>query len=179
MDTIECIKTRRSTRSFKKQKVTHDILENIISAAAYAPSWKNTQVTRYYAIEKEDLKRTIADECCPDFNQDIIHNAPLLIALTMVKSRSGYERDGSFSTVKEAGWQMFDCGIAAQTFCLAAHEHGLGTVIMGVFDYDKTTELLNIPDTQEIAALIAVGYPDNDDIPAPKRKTLEVLLTYC
>ena len=29
---------------------------------------------------------------------------------------------------------MFDVGAACQTFCLAAWEQGLGTVIMGIFD---------------------------------------------
>ena len=74
---------------------------------------------------------------------------------------------------------MFDCGIAAQTFCLAAHDKGLGTVIMGVFDYEKTAALLNIPDSEEITALIAVGYSDTKDVPVPKRKALDILLTYC
>jgi butyrate kinase len=41
-----------------------------------------------------------------------------------VAKRSGYERDGSFSTSKGEGWEMFDAGIATQTFCLAAHEKG-------------------------------------------------------
>ena len=45
-------------------------------------------------------------------------------------------------------------------FCLAAHEAGLGTVIMGIFDEDGIRNLLNIPEEQELAALIAVGYPD-------------------
>ncbi|SCI55995.1 nitroreductase A [uncultured Clostridium sp.] len=72
---------------------------------------------------------------------------------------------------------MFDAGIAAQTFCLAAHEAGLGSVIMGVFDIEGISRLLHLPDTQELAALIAVGYPDEAP-DAPRRKTTEQLLTY-
>ena len=94
-----------------------------------------------------------------------------------MKGRSGFERDGSYSTKKEDRWQMFDVGAACQTFCLAAHEAGLGTVIMGIFDEDGITQLLDIPDSQELAALIAIGYPA--DAPAmPKRKSTEDLLTY-
>ena len=52
---------------------------------------------------------------------------------------------------------MFDAGIAVQTFCLAAHEAGLGTVIMGIWDEDGITELLDLPKDQELAALIAIG----------------------
>lgn len=72
---------------------------------------------------------------------------------------------------------MFDVGVACQTFCLAAKEHGLGTVIMGIFDEDGITGLLNLPKDRELAALIAVGYPDIDP-EAPKRKPVEELLEY-
>ena len=72
---------------------------------------------------------------------------------------------------------MFDVGAACQTFCLAAHEAGLGTVIMGIWDEDGITELLDIPENQELAALIAIGYPDISP-EAPKRKSVEDLLTY-
>ena len=72
---------------------------------------------------------------------------------------------------------MFDVGAACQTFCLAAHEAGLGTVIMGIWDEDAITELLDIPERQELAALIAIGYPDVAP-EAPKRKSVQDLLTY-
>ena len=42
MDTITCIKTRRSIRQFKEQEVTKDVLEDIVQTASFAPSWKNT-----------------------------------------------------------------------------------------------------------------------------------------
>ena len=68
-------------------------------------------------------------------------------------------------------------GVASQTLCLAAHEAGLGTVIMGIWDEDGITDLLHIPEDQELAALIAIGYPDIDP-DAPKRKSVNDLLTY-
>ena len=101
----------------------------------------------------------------------------MLMAVTFIKGRSGFERDGSYSTKKEDRWQMFDVGAACQTFCLAAKEKGLGTVIMGIFDEDGITELLHIPEEQELAALIAIGWPDIDP-DAPKRKSTEELLQY-
>ena len=101
----------------------------------------------------------------------------MLIAQTFVKNRSGYERDGSFTTDREGGWQYFDCGVAAQTFCLAAHDLGLGTVIMGVFDRAEVEKSLNVPENQELMALIAVGYPDETPA-APRRKDVGTLLSY-
>lgn len=177
MNACECIRTRRSIRKFKPDAIDHSVLESIISTASYSPSWKNSQISRYIAIEDSSILNRIVNDFTPSFNSNVIKQAPMLIALTYVKGRCGYERDGSFTTKKGDRWQMFDAGIAAQTFCLAAHEAGLGTVIMGIFDEDGITELLNIPEGQELAALIAIGYPDIDP-QAPKRKTTEDLLTY-
>ena len=48
---------------------------------------------------------------------------------------------------------------------------------MGIWDEDGITDLLHIPEDQELAALIAIGYPDI--VPdAPKRKSVDDLLTY-
>lgn len=177
MNAIECINTRRSIRKFTEEPVSHDTIQKIIEAASMAPSWKNTQITRYTVVESKELKDKIASEATNPFNANNINSAPAVVAVSVVKNRCGYERDGSFTTVKGDSWQMFDAGVASQTFCLAAHEYGVGTVIMGIFDYDKVAEMIELPETQEMVALIAIGYgaekPD-----APKRKTVEDLLTY-
>lgn len=177
MNTIETIKNRRSVRRFKETAVPHDLLELIVSAASFAPSWKNSQVTRYIAIEDSNLKKAIADTCCSEHNACIIKPAPLLVATTVIAGRSGYERDGSFSTIRGDAWQSFDCGAACQTFCLAAKEFGLDTVIMGLYDFEKASALIQVPEGQLLMALIAVGY--GDETPdAPPRKPVEKLLTY-
>ena len=179
MNAIECIKGRRSIRVFKDTKIDHDTLASIIENASYAPSWKHTQVVRYIAIENTSVRDKISSECTTIFpkNGNIIANAPMLIAVTVLKSRSGYERDGSFTTHRGDTWQMFDAGVASQTFCLAAFEKGIGSVIIGIFDEDKIVKLLNIPDDRELVALIPIGYPDEQPV-APRRKTVEDLLSY-
>ena len=177
MNVTECLKTRRSIRKYKPDPVDHSIIDSIVSSASYSPSWKNTQIARYTAIENSSLLSEIADKFTPDYNSNIIRQAPLLIAVTFIKGRCGYERDGSFTTKKQDRWQMFDVGAACQNFCLEAWNHGLGTVIMGVFDEDGISELLDIPDGQELGALIAAGYPDIAP-DAPNRKSVEQLLQY-
>ncbi len=177
MNVTECLKTRRSIRRYKAEPVDHSVIDSIVSLASYSPSWKNTQITRYIAIEDPSLLTEIADRYTPEYNSNIIRQAPMLIAVTFKKGRCGYERDGSFTTKKGDRWQMFDAGIACQSFCLAAWDQGLGTVIMGVFDEDGIAELLRIPEDQELAALIAIGHPDIEP-ETPKRKTVEELLQY-
>ncbi|MDE7248498.1 MAG: nitroreductase family protein, partial [Lachnospiraceae bacterium] len=68
-------------------------------------------------------------------------------------------------------------GIAAQTFCLAAYEKGVGSVIMGIFDEAEAASLLNIPEEREIVALIPIGYPAEEPV-APRRKPVEDLLLF-
>ena len=177
MNTTECIRTRRSIRKFKAAPVDHSLLESLISDTSYSPSWKNSQITRFIAIEDYSILDSIVQDYTPSFNSDIIKQVPVLLAVTFVKGRSGFERDGSFSTKKGDRWQMFDVGVACQTFCLAAHNAGLGTVIMGIWDEDGITKLLKLPDDQELAALIAVGWPDVDP-DVPMRKSVDELLTY-
>jgi nitroreductase len=177
MNTNECIRSRRSIRKFKPDAIDHSLLESLISTASYSPSWKNTQITRYIAIEDSSILDSIVNNYTPEYNSNIIKQVPMLIAVTFIKGRCGFERDGSYSTKKEDRWQMFDVGVACQSFCLAAHEAGLGTLIMGIWDEDGITKLLEIPEDRELAALIAVGYPDIDP-EAPKRKTVDELLTY-
>lgn len=176
MEVKDCILTRRSVRRFTDAPVPRPLLEQVVAQAAYAPSWKNTQCSRYLAIQD----RVILDEICHTYspsNAYIISQAPVLVAQTFVHSRSGFDRDGSFSTDRAGGWQYYDCGIAAQTFCLAAHDLGLGTVILGVFDRRGLERYLQIPQEQELMALIALGFPQ--DVPAaPKRKDVETLLQY-
>ena len=177
MEAIACIEGRRSIRKYKNEKVSHEVVEKIVEAASMAPSWKNTQIARYVVIEDEGMLEKIAVECTNDFNAKTIRSAAALVAVTIIKNRCGYERDGSFTTVKGDSWQMFDAGVATQTFCLAAHNYGVGSVIMGIFDYDKVAELIEMPETQEMTALIAIGYPDEEP-EAPKRKSVADLVSY-
>ena len=178
MTARDCILGRRSIRKFKPDPVSHELLGRIVEAASYSPSWKHTQITRYIAVEGA-LKEKIAKEGTSIYpgNGAIISGAPVLIAVTVIKNRSGYERDGSYSTPRKDGWQMFDAGIASQTFCLAAHELGLGTVILGLFDQAAVEKMLSLPEDRELVALIPVGYPDETPV-APKRKPVEELLSY-
>ena len=103
MDTITCIKHRRSIRSFQQKPVETEVLTKIVEAAAFAPSWKNTQTSRYIVITDPALKSRIAAEATLGYagNSKIIENAPALVVQCSVAQRAGYERDGSFSTSKE------------------------------------------------------------------------------
>ena len=179
MGFIECVNGRRSVRKYKAEKIQDDVLKRIVTAASYSPSWKNSQTVRYIIVENKAIKNELAQTCVMDFkpNCDIILNAPVLILVTTVANRSGYERDGSFSTGLGTHWESFDAGIATQTLCLAAFAEGLGTVVLGIFDADKTIQTANVPEGRKLSAIVAIGYPDETP-PMPKRKEADELMDY-
>lgn len=177
MELLKGIETRRSIRSFKDKMVDNECIKEIVASAIYAPSWKNSQVVRYRVVTNKILLETIAKEgmCNFAFNEKTVLGCGGLVVLSVVKNRCGYERDGSFSTKKEDRWEMFDAGVASQSFCLAAHDKGIGSVILGIFDEDKIAELVQLPESEKVACLIAIGYPKEEPA-APKRKAVEEVL---
>ena len=180
MDLITGIKERRSIRKFVDKKVPHEVMEEIVNVAAYAPSWKNTQISRYIVVEdREKIAALATEETCLGFpyNCKTMSRAAAIVVQTVVNGRSGYEKDGSFTTPKGDRWEMYDAGIAAQTFCLAAHEKGVGTCIMGIFDDKKVAEAINLPEGQTVTAIITAGIPKFNPDPTP-RKEVSDILTY-
>ena len=113
----------------------------------------------------------------PDFNKKNIENVPVIIVTTVVKGRSGFERDGSYSTHLKDGFQYFDNGLQVENLCLRAHELGLGSLIMGLHDVEKIRDILEIPEEQEIVAVIGVGYTQSNPV-MPKRKEVDEILQF-
>ncbi len=179
MEGIELLKTRRSIRTFSGEEVSDSELRSIIDAAAYAPSWKNTQTVSYIAVRNKDTLEKIINEGVMGHagNKRNIGGCAVLVAVITQKGICGYEADGKPTTSRGDKWETFDAGIATQTFCLAAHAYGVGSVIMGIYDEQKMAEILGIDNCKyAVSALIALGKHDGT-AKAPKRKTCDELLT--
>ena len=85
MTAEECIKGRRSIRKFTAEPVSHELLARIVETASFAPSWKNTQITRYIAVE--GAKKDALAKCTSIFpgNGVIIENAPIIPAIMQLE----------------------------------------------------------------------------------------------
>ncbi len=175
MEVIQALKGRRSIRKFTDEAVSHELIEKIIDSARFAPSWKNTQTARYVVVEDRDLISRIASEGTLGFehNKGIIEGAPALVIVTSINKRSGYERDGSFSTSKGNEWQMFDAGAASEAFCLSAYAEGVGSVILGIFDEKKVAEIIGLGEDRTVSALIPIGIPAEQPNPTPRKEISE------
>ncbi|THB63047.1 MAG: nitroreductase [Desulfovibrio sp.] len=173
MDAVEMIQNRRSIRKYRNEKVDRQTMQEIIDIARWAPSWANFQIARYTLVDDEAVIAKLATDGVKGFvyNVKTLENAKGVAVLSFVKGKSGkldLEKD-EYATSKANVWEVFDAGIACQTFCLAAHTKGVGTCIFGVIDEQSISEIVGLPEEETVAALIVYGYPDEQP-PATKRK---------
>ena len=55
MNTLECIKTRHSTRKFKADQLSRELIAQVLDAGRRAPSGGNTQLTHFMVITNQDV----------------------------------------------------------------------------------------------------------------------------
>ena len=181
MDAVTMIKERRSVRKYKQEKVDRDLMKEIVEIARWAPSWANFQIARYTLVDDAETIKKLATDGVTGFTYNIktLENAKGVAVLSFVKGKSGKldpEKD-EYATEKANVWEVFDAGIACQTFCLAAHAKGVGTCIFGVIDENTIPGIVGLPEEETVAALIAYGYPDEIP-PATKRKDVGDILRF-
>lgn len=170
METLEAIKGRRSVRRFQDKPISKETIDTLLEAIRWSPSWANTQcwevVVVREASKKEALRQTLP--ATNPANKAMVE-APVIFVLCARTGEAGYYK-GQVTT-KFGDWFMYDIGIATQSLCLAAHDLGLGSVIVGLFDHEKAKEVLGVPEGVEVVSMIPVGVPAHEP-PVPKRKEI-------
>ena len=179
MNSKELLVTRRSIRRFTEELVPKELIEEIIETTKYAPSWKNFQIARFNILQNKKLIEKIGEVGVNDFvyNTKTLKNANQICVLSYKKGISGHHETGEQATAK-TDWEVFDAGIAALQFCLAAHDKGVGTLIMGIIDEKTIAPIINLPEDEAIGAVIVFGYNKHDHPTAPKRKENKEIVRY-
>ena len=170
MEFQKVLETRRTVRKYSAG-VTREQMEELLRAAQEAPSWKNSQTGRYYCVLSEEMVDKIRVECLPDAG-----NAALIIT-TFVHDRAGFQKDGSADNELGNGWGCYDLGLQNENLILKATDLGLSTLIMGLREADRLREILNIPETETIVSVIAIGKAAEEPI-RPHRKPIEEIAKF-
>jgi len=167
---MQVIKGRRSIRKYEDREVTPEQLTTVLEAVQWSPSWANTQCWEVIVIREAATKQALQETLAKgNPATKAVLDAPVLLAMCGKLKSSGYYKDQV--TTKFGDWFLFDLGIATQSLCLTAHELGLGTVVVGLFDHDKARTILKVPDGYEVVALLPLGYPAKESSP-PKRREI-------
>jgi nitroreductase len=188
VDVFEAINTRRSIRKYTTDPVSDDKINKILEAGRWAPSWANTQCSRFVVVRdakvKADLSEAMVKMPGPDGKLSSSSSAialtvaPVVIVVCGQIGTSGSKpgSGGASGYVTDKGdWFMFDTALATQNMALAAHALGLGTVILGLFDAAKVEKAINIPKGYRAVAMFPVGVPVQPG-KAPPRKELSELV---
>ena len=161
MNTMEAIRTRRSVRKFTDQKVSPEIIKELLAAAMSAPSAGNQQPWHFVVVDDASILNQV-----PTFSP---------YAAMCKESPASILVCGDTQLEKYHGFWVQDCSAAVQNLLLAAHDKDLGAVWTGVYPREERVEgfrtLLRLPKGVIPLAFIVIGYPAQ--IPAPQDRFQE------
>ena len=109
MEFNELITVRRSIRKYEGG-ISHKDLAEILHAAQQAPSWKNQQTSRCYAVETPEALEDLRAKALPSFNQNSSARAALVVT-TFVKDIVGFDNNGNAANEIGNGWGAYDLGL--------------------------------------------------------------------
>lgn len=161
MNFLDLVKSRYSCRAYTPRRVEAEKLTYVMECVRLAPSAVNKQPWRFHIVT--DDKRL--EELRKCYNRDWFKTAPACIIASVLHDEEWVRADG-----KRHG--DIDIAIAVEHLCLAATEQGLGTCWVCNFDAELCRELFELPQDEEPAVLIPIGYPA-DELREKKRKTTE------
>ncbi len=177
MDVIEAIKTRRSIRQYQPNPVSDNDLAIVLEAARWAPSWANTQCTRFVVVRDNQTKAKLAEVLASgNPATSAMIQAPIVMVACAELKRSGYYKEGQAMTDK-GDWFIFDVALAMQNITLAALSLGMGTVHVGLFDAARVARILNVPEGFAVVEMMPLGYPAVEG-KTPRRKELTETVFY-
>ena len=164
MDLLEGIYSRRSIRHYTTAPVTREDLLEIMKAGSWAPSGLNNQPWRFVLVSDASVRDTLSS--LTRYSR-IIREAPSCIAVFL-------DREAMYQETKDHQ----GAGACIQNMLLAAHALGLGAVWLGEIlkSASEVRELLDMPASLELMAVVAVGHPTGEVKRSHRRKLSELLL---
>jgi nitroreductase len=167
MPLLETIQIRRSKRAYSDKPIEPEKIQSIFEAARWAPSSSNEQpwVYIYATKDQPELWGKLFDALV-EGNKIWAERAPLLIMSLIRKNFVRNEKPNASA--------KYDLGAANAFLALQATHLGLNVHQMGGFDRQRAAENLNVPDTHEVAVMIAVGYSGDPDMLPQNLKEREI-----
>jgi nitroreductase len=146
METWDAIRARRNVRAYTSDPVSDDDLTRIAEAGWRAPSASNRQHWDFVLVTDRAQLGELATVW-----RAAGHLAGAAAAVALVLPVVDDERTRIVD--------QYDLGQATYAMMLAATDLGIGTGHSSVGEQDKARAILGVPDTHEVAYLLAVGYP--------------------
>ena len=178
----QAIQERRATPSFDGAPIPAEDLRQILDAGLHAPSGYNLQPWRFVVVQSTEQKKKLR---AASYNQGKVEEASAVIVacgdadgwrkdldLVLEKGRkSGMPESyavqaqasvpnymSSFSSNQMQGWLNKQVMLAFTHMLLMAEVMGYDTAPMEGFEQDKVHEVLRLPMSYWVVALLAIGH---------------------
>lgn len=157
---------RRTIRFYQQKPVAEKHLIKMVEAALHAPSAANNLPLRYTIVRNQDLVQAVfyhtryGGRVTPKRSPEWNKTAPTaFIAVSAVKNGP------------EVSPMVYaDSGAAIMSMQFTAVQENLGTCWIGAFNSKEVTNLLEIPASEQLLFLLAVGHPAE----TPVEDTIEI-----
>lgn len=160
------MKHRKTIRKYSDRPIPDDVMNELLETACRASTMGGMQLYSIIVTKDEETKKELSPL---HFNQPMVMNAPAVLTFCADYHRftrwcglrnadAGYDNFESFYNA------MIDALLAAQTFCNAAEEKGLGICFLGTTSYNpnEIIDVLHLPELVFPVTTITVGYPAED-----------------
>lgn len=183
----QAIRDRRSTSSFDGSPMPADDLQRIVQAGLLAPSGYNMQPWRFVVVQSPEQKKRLR---AASYNQGKVEEASVVIVAC--GDADGWRKDldlmlqqgleggmpesyaaqakssvpnylSSFSAEQMQGWLNKQVTIAFTHMMLMAEVMGYDTAPMEGFEQEKVHEMLRLPMSFWVVALLAIGHGTGPD----------------
>lgn len=152
------IKSRRTIRRFKQKRIDYNLLSQIVDAGRLAPSASNLQPLEFIILDDKKLVAQVmpftawAGYLPDDAGRPPKGKQPVAFIVILINR----------TIRKEGGGE--DVGAAIENMILTALDEGIGACWIGSVNRDKVRSLLSIPETYDLASILALGFPDERPI---------------
>ena len=180
MELMDAIQGRRSVRRYQDREVPRELLEELLTAACWAPSAENTQPWYFVALTRPEELQKMTDtmeqvsESLRPFLEKRFPRHPRIVGettgflrrlggapvciLAFLQEDYEFARDSMVESV----------AAAIQNLLLAAHEKGWVNAATEL-GYGPALRELFAPDKGELVSIVTLGYPERSGR-APARK---------
>lgn len=192
---IKAIEERRSIRKYKDERLSREIIEQIIYSATLAPSAKNRQPWKFIVyqgkekdklvdimrkgISEEKVKHELMPEwafAIPDAENTVrvMEEAPCLIAVINTNQATPFKRIENENRIVEI-CDSLSIGAAVENMILTATDFGLGTLWIAntCFAYNHLVEYIGT--NNQLTGLVAIGQSGETPDKRPRKNLKEIM----
>jgi len=153
VDVEHAIATRRAIRRFAQRPIAHEDLRAIANAGRMAASAGNRQPCRFLAVSQPDVVQRVHEHVGWLAGAGNPPPGAQPTAYVVILADPAVNRN-----------YVSDCAAAAQNILLASHARGIGGCWIGSVGRDAVRDLVHVPASLEIYAVVALGYPAEEAV---------------